>query len=43
MKISPYPLNLTLRHTFRIARGAHDVQNNVVIVLTDADGVSGYG
>jgi len=43
MKIFPYPLNLNLRHTFQIARGAHNVQNNVVIVITDTDGVSGYG
>lgn len=43
MKLSFYPLDLKLRHTFRIARNMHDVQNNMVISLNDESGISGFG
>ncbi len=43
MKLSFHPLDLRLRHTFQIARGAHDIQNNVVVSLKDSDGISGLG
>ena len=43
MKLSFRFLDLKLRHTFQIARETRDVQNNVIVSLTDDDGVSGIG
>lgn len=43
MKLSFYPLDLKLKHVFRIARNTHDLQNNMVVSLRDNDGISGFG
>lgn len=43
MNLSFYPLDLKLKHTFRIARGTCDIKNNVVVLLKDADGIIGCG
>ncbi|KKO19011.1 MAG: dipeptide epimerase [Candidatus Brocadia sp.] len=43
MNLSSYPLDLKLRHTFQIARETRDIQNNVVVMLRDGDGVIGFG
>ncbi len=43
MNLSSQPLDLKLKHTFRIAREARDVQNNLVVLLRDEDGVTGLG
>ena len=42
MKLSHRPLDLHLRHTFRIARGASDVRENLVVEVED-DGRVGRG
>lgn len=43
MNISFQPLDLELKHTFRISRGAKDTQSNVIVSLTEESGVSGIG
>jgi L-Ala-D/L-Glu epimerase / N-acetyl-D-glutamate racemase len=39
VRIRHQPLDLRLRHTFRIARGASDVRENLLLELEDEDGV----
>ncbi len=43
MNITFQPLDLKLRYTFQIARETRDVQNNIVALLKDKDGISGLG
>ena len=43
MKVEVSSIPLTLRHTFRIAREASDKRKNVLLKLTDEDGVYGLG
>lgn len=43
MKLSVHPLDLKLKHTFQIARETRDIQNNVVVLLQDEDGTTGFG
>ncbi|WP_347274562.1 dipeptide epimerase [Candidatus Kuenenia sp.] len=43
MNISFQPLDLELKHTFKISRGAKDSQSNVIVSLTEEGGVSGIG
>ena len=43
MNLSFQPLDLKLRHTFQIAREIRDVQNNIVVLLRDEEGVVGLG
>ena len=43
MNLSFQPLDLKLRHTFQIAREIRDVQNNIIVLLKDEDGISGLG
>lgn len=43
MKLSFYPLDLKLKHVFRIARNTNNLQNNMVVSLHDRDGISGFG
>ncbi len=43
MKLSFHPLDLKLKHTFQIARESRDIQNNVVVLLQDEDGTTGFG
>ena len=43
MKVEVSSIPLTLRHTFRIAREASDKRKNVLLKLTDEDGVCGLG
>ncbi len=42
MKITVHRFELPLRHTFRISRGASDVQETIVVELEE-DGFKGYG
>ena len=41
MNLSFEPLDLKLRHTFQIAREIRDVQNNIIVLLKDEDGIRG--
>ena len=43
MNLSFQPLDLKLRHTFQIAREIRDVQNNVIVLLKDENGITGLG
>jgi L-alanine-DL-glutamate epimerase-like enolase superfamily enzyme len=43
MNLSFRLLDLKLRHTFQIARETRDIQNNVVVLLEDEDGIIGFG
>ena len=43
MKVEVSSMPLTLRHTFRIAREASEESENVLLKLTDEDGVCGLG
>ncbi|HEY4481476.1 MAG TPA: hypothetical protein VI489_01345, partial [Candidatus Brocadiaceae bacterium] len=43
MNLSFQPLDLKLRHTFQIAREIRDVQNNIIVLLKDEDGITGLG
>lgn len=43
MNVTFYPLDLKLKYTFQIARETRDVQNNVVVLLKDEDGMTGMG
>ncbi len=43
MNLSFYPLDLKLKHTFQIARESRDIQNNIIVLLRDTDGVVGFG
>ncbi len=43
MKVEVSSIPLTLRHTFRIAREASDKRKNVLLKLTDEDGICGLG
>ena len=43
MKVEVSSMPLTLRHTFRIAREASEKRENVLLTLTDEDGVCGFG
>lgn len=43
MNLSYHPLDLKLKHIFQIARETRTVQNNVVALLKDEDGIIGYG
>ena len=43
MNLSFQPLDLKLRHTFKIAREIRDVQNNIIVLLKDEDGIMGLG
>jgi len=42
MKLKASPLNLTLRHTFTIARSSSDIAENVLVAITDGK-FTGYG
>ena len=43
MNLSFHPLDLKLRHTFQIAREIRDVQNNIIVLLKDENGITGLG
>jgi len=43
MNFSFQPLDLKLRHTFQISREIRDVQNNIIVLLKDEDGITGLG
>ena len=43
MNLSFQPLDLKLRHTFQIAREIRDVQNNIIVLLKDENGITGLG
>lgn len=43
MNLSFQPLDLKLRHSFRIAREIRDVQNNIILLLRDEEGITGLG
>ncbi|MCF6150243.1 MAG: dipeptide epimerase [Candidatus Kuenenia sp.] len=44
MKVSFHPLDLKLKHTFKISREAKDTQSNVIVSLIDEEGnTSGIG
>ena len=43
MNLSFDALDLKLRHTFQIAREIRDVQNNIIVLLKDEDGITGLG
>ena len=43
MNLSFQPLDLKLRHTFQIAREIRDVQNNIIDLLKDENGITGLG
>ena len=43
MNLSVEPLDLKLRHTFQIAWEIRDVQNNIIVLLKDEDGITGLG
>lgn len=42
MKLTPHPLTLNLRTTFRVAHGASDQRHNVLVTL-EHEGLTGYG
>src|SRR3989338_8513131 len=42
MKITSYPFDLKLKHTFTISRSSRDVQA-IVLVEVEHDGIVGYG
>lgn len=43
MNLTFHPIDLKLKHTFQIARETRTVQNNIVVLLKDEDGIIGYG
>lgn len=43
MNLSFHPLDLKLRRTFQIARETRNIQNNVVVLLKDENGIIGFG
>lgn len=43
MNLSFQPLDLKLRHSFRIAREIRDVQNNIILLIKDGEEITGLG